>query len=188
MFYLARGRGEEQGTSTLVWQEHERAHLYVYVPNTGKFHRNDPMTTDFYFDQEVLTFEAIEVEQARQSVQQGIGRIDERKNKWLVQKYRQDAKAIDPAQILPKKDDEGKISLSPAQHAKHMLILVRSSAPGVWLTYRSYPESERQKALTAAYDLRKGKVKAFRDTGVQARVVGTSAGHEVQITRPRPAV
>lgn len=188
MFYLTHDRKDSHLQPRLVWQEHERAQLYVYVPNTGKFHLSEAMTNEFFFDQEVLDFEVISDAQAREAVAEDLGRLDERGLKWLVQEYRQNSSTtLDPAQILPKKDDdEREITLSPAQHAKRMRSLTHTTAPGTWITYRTYPPGERQKALTAAYDLRSGKVKAFREIGLQTRVADTTAGHEVQITRTAP--
>lgn len=188
MFYLTRPRKEQNAApEALVYQEHERAHLYVYVPNTGKFHRNDPMTTDFFFDHEVLTFEPVEENIARQMIKADLGRIDRRKHDWLVREYEQDSQAIEPTQIMPEKDAPLPV-LSPRQHAKHMLDLALQAKPGTWITYRTYPVAKKQTAQAAAHDLRIGKVKSLAQLDLETRVVaqrGSEDVVEVQITRAR---
>lgn len=185
MFYLARARNEPRSQPYVIWQQNEDAHLYVFVPNTGQFHRNDALTTDFYFDQDVNDYEPIAPERAAREVANGTGRIDERKNGWIVQEYRTDPAPIAPATILPDKDGGAPaIRSTPSQHARRIGRLLTNAEPHVWLTYRTYDPDQRQQAHTCAYDIRHGKIKALADLDLQTRIVPTSSGTlEVQVSR-----
>lgn len=101
MFYLARARREPLSQPYVIWHKDGDSPLYVFVPNTGRFHLNHALTTDFFFDQEVHDFEPIAPERAARHVADGTGHIDERTNGWIVEEYRADPSPIDPAQILP---------------------------------------------------------------------------------------
>ncbi|MFF2273562.1 hypothetical protein ACFVTX_14885 [Agromyces sp. NPDC058136] len=95
--YLVRTRGRADE----LWLAYEASEgvLYVYVPNTGKFHRNSSLSRDFYVDQE-LSYEPIAAEFALRIIAAGrVGRLDSRSNAQLVG-YATDPNALDPTVLL----------------------------------------------------------------------------------------
>jgi hypothetical protein len=63
--------------------------MYVYVDNTGCFHRNDAVSEDYLQDQE-LSYEPIGVSQAQALIAQHVGRGDEAAVKDQLDRYRAD--------------------------------------------------------------------------------------------------
>jgi hypothetical protein len=73
--------------------------MYVYVGNTGKFHRNDPIGVDYYWDND-FRYKGIDVDGGRQLIADGVGSIREDLFDWLVEEYRADANAVTVDQVL----------------------------------------------------------------------------------------
>ncbi|MBK6887923.1 MAG: hypothetical protein IPH03_16725 [Tetrasphaera sp.] len=73
--------------------------LYVYVANTGAFHRNDAVGVDYYADQR-LNYEPIGADRAAAKIAEGLGRIDEGNAGWLADRYRRDRSARSVESVL----------------------------------------------------------------------------------------
>lgn len=94
--YLVKSRD----TDLWVAVESDDGALYVYVPNTGKFHRNAPITRDFYLEQE-LVYEPITMERARALIDAStIGALDLHTKAAQINRYQHDADALSPEQVL----------------------------------------------------------------------------------------
>lgn len=156
-------------------------HLYVYVANTGAFHRNDAVGVDYYYDQR-LYYEPIDSDRAAAKIGEGLGRIDEGRAGWLVERYRRDQSARSVASVLGQRRIEPR---SARARALHFAKVLAEAEPGVWVTYKGYPTESRQLAHTAAYDIRQGHVRAIAAVGpVLTRVVDGPDGYvEVQVAR-----
>lgn len=60
--------------------------MYVYVDNTGQFHRNDALSEEYLLDQD-LAYEPIGVSQARDFMSQHVGRGDDDKVRDQLARY-----------------------------------------------------------------------------------------------------
>lgn len=156
-------------------------HLFVYVANTGAFHRNDSVGVDYYYDQR-LTYEPIDVARAAAKIAEGLGRIDERKAGWLAERYRADQHSRSVESVLGARSVEPQSARARAQRFAQLL---GAAKPGVWVTYKAYPAVSRQLAHVAAYDVRQGNVRAIAKLGpVLTQVVDGPGGQvEVQVAR-----
>ena len=74
--------------------------LFVYVQDTGKFHRNTALEDDFYIDQE-LTYAPITPAMVRELVDAGaVGKLDTRAKSAQVQQYEKDNDTLEVTSIL----------------------------------------------------------------------------------------
>lgn len=183
-----------KGAETWVaYEDLAQENLYVYVPNTGRFHLNDPLSVDYYVDQE-LSYQPITPAEAAAAIKAGVvGRIDERRKGFLVDQFRAD----DPSRTLTVEKALGAAAptqLSPRQRAlqraRQRADLIDHAAPGAWVTYQTYDRAHRQRALVAANDLRQGgaKIKALARLGpLEARLVDQPDHVLVLVRRAIPA-
>jgi hypothetical protein len=63
--------------------------MYVYIDNTGRFHRNDALSEEYLLDQD-LAYERIGVSQARGLMAQHVGRGDDIKVRDQLARYHSD--------------------------------------------------------------------------------------------------
>lgn len=72
--------------------------MYVYTPNTGKFHRNDALGQDYFWDQE-LSYDEVDIETARLLMSRGVGRLDAVRNDRQLRRYMNDEYAIEVGDV-----------------------------------------------------------------------------------------
>lgn len=170
-----------------LWLAAERdGKLYTYVPNVGEFVYNQPLSVDFLIDRN-LTYTPIDTGQAATIITAGtIGKIDGRSNRFLLDHFRTEPRTLNPGEVLganPRRRADIEPTATEIAHAKAELL--RSTPIGEWIIYKTYPPTaSRQTALQLASDLRKGRVRAFADIPLKARIQSTPQGHHVvQVTR-----
>ncbi|HEY0618490.1 MAG TPA: hypothetical protein VGD15_12910 [Kribbella sp.] len=73
--------------------------VYSYVPDTGKFHRNEGLRDDFFMEQD-LQYEEISVAGARAAIDAGLEPLDEQLMADHLNDWRTDAAALDPEQVF----------------------------------------------------------------------------------------
>lgn len=157
-----------------LWVAHETddGDLYVYVQNTGKFHRNTALEDDFYIDQE-LTYEPITAAAARELVDAGaVGKLDARTKSAQVQRYENDTDALEAASILGVKT----ATRTEAQRRVARLKALLNAKPGVPVTWRKYSVAEKHLARVAAIDIKKKKIKMLNAVGPLDVWIEESAG------------
>lgn len=174
---------DEDGTELWVaWEDQVAGHLYVYVANTEQFHRNDPLAVDFYYDRS-KSYEPIDPDTAAAKIAAGVGRINERHFGWLVEKYRADPNPLSVSSVL---GAQVPVPRSPQARSRAFATDLTKARPGVWVTYKTYPTTDRQKAHVAAYDLRAGKIRSIAEIGpIDTRVIDTDTAVEVQVARQK---
>lgn len=72
--------------------------LYVYTPNTGKFHRNDALGQDYFWDQE-LSYDEVDIETARLLMSRGVGHLDAVRNDRQLRRYMDDECAVEVGDV-----------------------------------------------------------------------------------------
>lgn len=77
----------------------DRARIYVYVPNTGRFHYNSGASHDYYVDGE-LTFTPVTRTQAEQAMREDVGQLHRAAKHDQLDRYRNDTGSLDPADVL----------------------------------------------------------------------------------------
>ena len=145
-----------------LWVAYETADgdLYVYVQNTGKFHRNAALEEDFYVDQE-FTYEPITAAAAREIAAAGtVGKLDARTKSAQVQRYENDADALEAAPILGVTRTRSEADIRAAR-----VKALRNAKPGVPVTWKKYPASKIHVARVAVTDIKKKKIKALEPLG-----------------------
>lgn len=167
----------------VAYEDEAKAQMYVWVPNTGRFHRNRGTEADFYWDQD-HQYQPIVTAEARQLLREEVGKLDGRKKAGQLERFRGDTAALDPAAVLG--DDADEVTPSPQRQAIAKARALAGAGTGVWLTWKTYPAERRQAAYVAASDLKRGKVRALHAVNgdVDARVVTTPEGQiQVQVAR-----
>jgi len=150
----------DAGTDLWVAYETADGDLYVYVQNTGKFHRNAALEDDFYVDQE-FTYEPITAAVAREVVGVGaVGKLDSRTKSAQVHRYMNDGDALDPASILGVKRTRSAADIRAAR-----VKALRNAKPGVPVTWKKYPAEKIQTARVAVNDIRKQKILELKQLG-----------------------
>lgn len=145
-----------------LWVAHETADgdIFVYVPNTGKFHSNPALGEDFYVDRE-FTYELVDESRARELVDEGVvGKMDGRVKAAQLARYKADENVVDPRELLGISRKP-----SPREIIRARARALQDAAPGTVVTWKSYPLADRHLALVAANGIRRGKVKALAPLG-----------------------
>jgi hypothetical protein len=75
------------------------ADIYTYVPNTGKFHRNEGLRDDFFMEQD-LQYEETTVTGAKAAIEAGLEPLDEQVMADHLTDWRADSAAFDPEQVF----------------------------------------------------------------------------------------
>ncbi|MGD9622258.1 MAG: hypothetical protein AB7G47_19715 [Mycolicibacterium sp.] len=174
-----------------IWlaAEHD-GKLYSYIPNVEEFVYNQPLSADFLIDRN-LTYTPIDTAQAATIITTGtVGKIDGRSNRFLLDHFRSEPRKLNPTEVLgasPRLRADVEPTATEVAHAKAELL--RTTPVGEWIIYKTYPPTaNRQTALQLASDLRKGRVRAFADIPLKARIQSSPQGHHVvQIARERRA-
>lgn len=165
-----------------LWVAYETADgdLYVYVQNTGKFHRNAALEEDFYVEQE-FTYEPITAAAAREIAAAGtVGKLDARAKSAQVNRYENDADTLDAAPILGVKRTRSEADIRAAR-----VKALRNAKPGVPVTWKKYPMAKIHIARVAVTDIKKNKIKALEPLGELDAWVEKNAGEVlVMIARP----
>ena len=166
--YLVRNAA---GTPVWIVHEDNEMRIWTYVQNTGKFHLNQALYRDFYFDH-TNTYTPISVDAALQHINKGIGKLDARTLGHLIKRFE-----ADPA-ARPIEDVLGTTPVPSArQQAAARAKALQQAPAGTWMTWKSYPRARTQLASVAAYDLRSGKVKSVSKLGpVETRLEYESDG------------
>lgn len=173
----------DAGTDLWVAYETADGDLYVYVQNTGKFHRNAALEEDFYVDQE-FTYEPITAAAAREIVAAGtVGKLDARTKSAQVRRYEDDANALDATQILGVTRTRSEADIRAAR-----VKALRNAKPGVPVTWKKYPEAKAHLARVAVTDIKKSKIKVLKPLGQLDAWVENDAGDVlVRIARHAPS-
>ena len=174
----------KDGDRTIALAAEHDGKLHCYVPNVAAFVYNKPMSTDFLIDQE-MNYEPVTPQEATDIIKEGaIGKIDGRTNKSLLDWAKAETRRLDPAEVL---SSNTLTDLQPTATAvaNAKASVLRKTPPGNWIVFKTYTTGNRQPALQIASDLRKGRVRAFRNMLVHARVRDSEDGQNlvVQICR-----
>lgn len=175
---------EEEERSVILAAERD-GRLYGYVPNVNAFVYNKPMSVDFLIDRN-MTYQPIDTDEAAAIIKAGqIGKINGRTNKFLLDRAKAETRRIDPSEIL---DTHQLHEPAPTRTrlAQAKADLLRKAPAGRWITYKDdYTSPTRiQAARQLASDIRKGRVRAFKNIAVTTRVVTDDQGRPVvQICR-----
>ena len=165
-----------------LWVAYETADgdLYVYVQNTGKFHRNAALEEDFYVDQE-FTYEPITAAAALEIVAAGtVGKLGARTKSAQVRRYEDDANTLDAAPILGVTRTRSEADIRAAR-----VKALRNAKPGVPVTWKKYPAAKAHLARVAVTDIKRSKIKALKPLGQLDAWVENDAGDVlVRIARP----
>lgn len=148
--YLVRN-----AAGTPVWIAHEdnEQRIWTYVQNTGKFHLNQGLYRDFYFEH-ANTYAPISADDALQQIRSGIGKLDEQTVGHLVERFKQDPAAQTVEDVL------GSSPVPTARQQAEARVNALVQAPrGKWMTWKSYRLAEKQLAHVSARDLRLGRIK-----------------------------
>lgn len=168
------------GTSAGLAYETAEGQIFVYVPNTGRFHRSDAQTEDFYVHQE-STYRPVRREAAVDLMRAETGRIDARSRPHLLRRFQDDPDALDPAFII---GDSAAPALSARQIAAARARALAEAEPGEWLVWKVYPREKKQLAQVSANDIRSGKIVALNKLGkVDAYVLDAGAEIRVLVSR-----
>lgn len=182
--YLVR-----DGNRTVSLAAESDGKLHVFIPNIGAFVYNKPMSVDFLIDRD-MNYEPVTAQAAAEIINEGvIGKLDGRSHKSLLDWARAEQRRLDPAEVLGANTLRADIEPTPTEVAHAKAEMLRKAPPGRWIVYKTYPVgASRQTALQMASDLRKGRVRAFADIALKARVLDSEQGHRVvQIARETPA-
>lgn len=170
----------DAGTDLWVAYETADGDLYVYVQNTGKFHRNAALEEDFYVDQE-FTYEPITAAAAREIAAAGtVGKLDARTKSAQVNRYENDTAALDAAPILGATRTRSEADIRAAR-----VKALRNAKPGVPVTWKKYPAAKIHIARVAVTDIKKKKIKALEPLGDLDAWIEKDTGEVlVMIARP----
>ena len=94
--YLMADQGRHRW---IAHEDHAKGQLFVWVLQTGRFHRNQAVEADFYWDQN-YHYQPIDTAEARKLMKQKLGKLDGRKKFEQLAQVRQDQQALDPAAVL----------------------------------------------------------------------------------------
>lgn len=144
-----------------IWIAHEddEMRIWSYVPNTGKFHLNQGLYLDFFFEHK-NTYEPITVAAAQQAIRDDIGKLDGRTLSHLIDRFQTDPSARTVEDVL------GATPIPTTRQQASARARALAAAPaGQWMTWKSYPRERKQLAHVAVTDIRSGKVRALRELG-----------------------
>lgn len=165
-----------------LWVAYETADgdLYVYVQNTGKFHRNAALEEDFYVDQE-FTYEPITAPAAREIAAAGtVGKLDARTKSAQVHRYENDSDALEASQILGVTRTRSEADIRAAR-----VKALRNAKPGVPVTWKKYPVDRIHVARVAVTDIKKKRIKILEPLGqLDAWLESNADDVLVMIARP----
>lgn len=179
----------KEGDRAVILAAERDGRLYGYIPNVNAFVYNKPMSVDFLIDRD-MTYQPVDHDEAAAIIKAGqIGKINGRTNKFLLDRTKAETRRIDPTEIL---DANQLHEPTPTRTrlAQAKADLLRKAPPGRWITYKDdYPSPARiQAARQLASDIRKGRVRAFKNVAVTSRVVTDDHGRPVvQISREKSA-
>lgn len=175
---------KEEDRAVILAAEHE-GRLYGYIPNVNAFVYNKPMSVDFLIDRN-MTYQPVDHDEAAAIIKAGqIGKINGRTNKFLLDRTKAETRRLDPTEILGANQLQ-EPAPTRTRLAQARADLLRKAPPGRWITYKDdYPSPARiQAARQLASDIRKGRVRAFKNIAVTSRVVTDDHGRPVvQISR-----
>lgn len=175
----------KDGDRTVALTAEQDGKLHCYVPNVDAFVYNKPMSADFLIDRE-MDYEPVTPQQAADIIKEGtIGKIDGRTNKSLLDWAKAETRRLDTAEVLGA-NTLADLQPTTTEVANAKAAVLRKTPLGHWIVYKTYTNTgNRQPALQMASDLRKGRVRAFRDMPVAARVRDSEDGTSlvVQISR-----
>lgn len=175
----------KEGDRAVILAAERDGRLYGYVPNVNAFVYNKPMSVDFLIDRN-MTYQPVDADEAAAMIKAGqIGKINGRTNKFLLDRAKAETRRIDPTEILGA-NELHEPAPTRTRIAQAKADLLRKVPPGRWITYKDdYTSAARiQAARQLASDIRKGRVRAFRDIDVTTRVVTDDHGRPVvQISR-----
>lgn len=151
------------GENSVVALDTETLRMYLWVPNTGEWHRNRAVEIDYLVDQEDEYPES-SAEVAAEKVKTALP-MDERGLKWLVDEYREQ-----PPEDRRSHADFGLVI--SGRHATRDRALLGRLEAGDWVPVKAYWPSQRDSAKALASDIRKGKRKGLAQVGaLEAEVV-----------------
>jgi hypothetical protein len=90
LFLIKNDDGSDLWVAAVIDQD-----VWTYVANTGKFHRNEGASDDFFFRNE-LEFSDIGIAEARRLIAAGVGTVDEQRWPDSVSRWRADPSPMDP--------------------------------------------------------------------------------------------
>ncbi|GAA0961567.1 hypothetical protein GCM10009554_78250 [Kribbella koreensis] len=92
--YLVKDGGRFVWVAALIGED-----IYTYVPDTGKFHRNEGLRDDYFMAQD-LQYERVTVSKARAVIDAGLEPLDEDLMGDHLDDWRRDAEALAPEQVF----------------------------------------------------------------------------------------
>lgn len=175
----------KEGDRSVILAAERDGRLYGYVPNVNAFVYNKPMSVDFLIDRN-MTYQPVDTDEAAAIIKAGqIGKINGRTNKFLLDRTKAETRRIDPIEILGA-NQLHEPAPTRTRLAQAKADLLRKAPAGRWITYKDdYASPTRiQAARQLASDIRKGRVRAFKNIAVTTRVVTDDHGRPVvQICR-----
>jgi hypothetical protein len=90
LFMVKEKNGQPHLVAALIDED-----VWVYVANTGKFHRNEAARDDYFFQQE-LEYVAIGIAEAQRLIATGLGTYDAAVDPETVQEWFDDPSPMDP--------------------------------------------------------------------------------------------
>lgn len=73
--------------------------VYCFVPDTGRFHRNEGLREDFFMERE-LQYEGVTVGRARALIESGLDRLDPEVMADHLAEWRDDPRGLLPEQVF----------------------------------------------------------------------------------------
>ncbi|MBU8820360.1 hypothetical protein KL864_31250 [Mycolicibacterium goodii] len=178
----------KEGDRAVILAAERDGRLYGYIPNVAAFVYNKPMSVDFLIDRD-MTYQPVDHDEAAAIIKAGqIGKINGRTNKFLLDRAKAETRRLDPVEILGA-NRLREPAPTRTRLAQAKADLLRKAPPGRWITYKDdYSPARLQAARQLASDIRKGRVRAFKNIAVTSRVVTDDHGRPVvQISREKPA-
>lgn len=161
--------------------------LYGYVPNVKAFVFNAALTVDFLVER-IMRYEPISAAQAAVIIKAGtVGKINGRTDRKKLEAIRAESRRLAPTDVLDAVSPAAPVAVRRVDLAKAKALSLLEIDPGQWVVYKVYPAgTNRQVAYQLASDLRRGRVKAFRDIPIDARVQPSTGGQTmVLVARQR---
>ena len=180
--YLVRDPDTQQEV-WLAWVDTANVRVYTWIPNLDRFVMNSGLAQDFYRDNE-MHYGVVDDTGARAAIAAQVGKIDLRSRRWMVDQFAQNPFSRTAEEVLAAAVPSTRTGIR--QQAIAIASRVKESAPGEWVTWKTYSAQRRRLAYVAANDLRKGRVRALvAQTGeVDSRVMPAGDGSLlVQVSR-----
>jgi hypothetical protein len=153
--------------------------FFVYVPNTGSWHRYPELESGPGYVEGVV-FKEMSAKDVLKKIPE-LNRIDERSLGWVVEEFRN--------QDESDKRSTSDLGLPAGKGAKRPSTqVVQDLKLGTWVTVKTYDPSGRHAAISLASDIRRGKRKRLMSgvTGMKIKVKRDGAETIIVESRVQP--